>query len=55
MKFIVKITIESKYLHYEKELFKEFDDFKELKDYLFENITKIKKYFIYRLTDLTGK
>lgn len=55
MKFMLKICIESKYLHYEKEIFKEFDDLKELKDYLFENITKIKKYFIYRLTDLTGK
>ena len=55
MKFILKFTIESKYLHYEKEQFKEFNEIKELKNYLFENINEIKKYYIYRLTDLTGK
>lgn len=55
MKFILKYYTESKYFHFEREYYKEFKTIKELKDYLFENITKISHYLIYRLSDLTGK
>lgn len=55
MKFVVKVYVESKYFHYEREYYKEFETLKELKTYLFDNITKISHYLIYRLTDLTGK
>lgn len=52
---MIKYYTESKYLHYEREYYKEFKTLKELKDFLFGNITKISHYLIYRLTDLTGK
>lgn len=55
MKFILKYYTESKYLHFEREYYKEFKSIKDLKDYLFANITKISHYLIYRLSDLTGK
>ena len=55
MNFILKYYTESKYLHFEREYYKEFKSIKELKDYLFTNITKISHYLIYRLSDLTGK
>lgn len=55
MKYIIKYYMTSRYLHYEKELYKEFNTIKELSYFLFENISKITHYKIYRITDLTGK
>lgn len=55
MKYILKYYVEGKYFHFEREYNKEFKTIKELKEFLFENITKISHYLIYRLSDLSGK
>lgn len=55
MKYLLKYYVEGKYFHFEREFTQDFKTIKELKDFLFENISKISHYQIYRLTDLTGK
>ena len=55
MKYILKYTTESKYLHFVKENEKMFKTFNELRAYLIQNIKKINDYKIYKLTDLSNK
>ena len=55
MKYILKYTTESKYFHFVRENEKEFKTFNEVRNYLIENIHKIKDYNIYKLTDLSNK
>lgn len=53
MKYILKFEIESKYLHFVRQEMKEFNYKKELRDFLFQNIDRIKNFYIYELTDLS--
>ena len=55
MKYILKYTSESKYFHFVRENEKQFKTFNELRNYLILNISKIKDYNIYKLTDLSNK
>lgn len=55
MKYLLIYYTESKYLHFVKRNEKEFKTLNELRNYLFNNIHKIKDYDIYKLTDLSNK
>ena len=55
MKYILKYYTETKYFHFEREFYLEFKSMKELREYLFNNISNITHFLIYKLSDLTGK
>lgn len=55
MMYILKYEIPSKYLPFHKEVYKEFVNLKELKNFLIDNVDFIHVYSIYKLSDLTGK
>lgn len=55
MKYIVIYYTESNYIKHLRKHQKEFMTFTQVRNFLIENVNTIKKYLIYRLTDLTNK
>lgn len=51
MKYILKLYYSSKYLGYEKTIYKEFDNYNDLILYLLINIKNYTKYIIYEKTN----
>jgi len=53
MKYILQYETISKYIHYVRLQQKEFEDKKEVRDFLLHNIDHIRNFYIYELTDLS--